>query len=542
MQRTFNWVPKVDPVLEVLLQAGASPNGRNSLNMTALMLVATSLLAQLECHVAFSSCQGEDLELERQVAQAVAVAAATARLLLAAGADPAVEMRGFGTRWDAGSRSAELLPAPIRFARYVLHLERYTVHQAFEVMRHTLDGQIQTTGSSGSAQCLDEFAALLLPTEAPGAAAATNAGVYSSGGLSTAPPGDGPSAAAAAGVVGSDTHDAKKPAVVTTGGYANSDGFYVGKDCGSSLDTCKEATPGFRESDRLRDDLRPQQLPQERGQHPPERRQQYLQPEQARLQVPVAARDSTWPWIQAMSNIVWAVSQVAMVETAPGRRAFLRQLVREAPFCLPPMAVVSAAQLRAEGCIPRYSRRRELREVLPSTPSSLSPPEPAYQPLAVDDLPPSAVVVFVSHRWLGRGSPDDDHRTKLKQVMAIAAHMSKRLGVPEDDVYLWLDYSVIDQDNPMPGVQALPVYIACCEEFVYIHHDEYWQRAWCLTEQFMHWKLATTERKHALDPHTLDLTSENAWERPPDPTYGKLAVEADRVALATMTSILPYEL
>ncbi|GIM06513.1 hypothetical protein Vretimale_10812, partial [Volvox reticuliferus] len=62
MQRVFNWIPEVDPVFEVFLQAGASPIGRNSLNMTALMLVATSLLAELESHTALSSCPGDELE------------------------------------------------------------------------------------------------------------------------------------------------------------------------------------------------------------------------------------------------------------------------------------------------------------------------------------------------------------------------------------------------------------------------------------------------------------------------------------------------
>ncbi|GIM06512.1 hypothetical protein Vretimale_10811 [Volvox reticuliferus] len=401
-------------------------------------------------------------------------------------------------------------------------------------MRRTLDEQIQSAGSS-AVQYLDEFAALLLPPGAPGAAAAAAAGISGSCGSSIVLPGDIPPAFVAE--MGRGNHDAGKPEVAVTGGCAN--GGDGGEGCGCSLETYEEAAAGSRKSSRSQVDLGPQRPLQQQGQQPPERRQQHQHSEQPRVQARIAARELTWPWIQAMSNIAWAVSQVAMVETAPARRIFLRHLVREAPFCLPPMTVVSVAQLLAEGCIPRYSRQRESGGPHQSTTSTS---RPVYQPLTVDDLPPSAVVVFVSHRWLGRGSPDDDHRTKLKQVMAIAAHMSKCRGVPEKEVFLWLDYSVIDQDNPMPGVQALPIYIACCEEFVYIQHDEYWQRAWCLTEQFMHWKLATSGRKHVLNPHTLDLALENARERPPDPTYGKLAMEADRVALATMTSILPYEL
>ena len=57
----------------------------------------------------------------------------------------------------------------------------------------------------------------------------------------------------------------------------------------------------------------------------------------------------------------------------------------------------------------------------------------------------------------------------------------------------------------------------------------------------MHWKLASSESRHALSPLTETVRAESARQRPPDPTYGKLAVEADRVALATMTSIMPYD-
>ncbi len=57
----------------------------------------------------------------------------------------------------------------------------------------------------------------------------------------------------------------------------------------------------------------------------------------------------------------------------------------------------------------------------------------------------------------------------------------------------------------------------------------------------MAWKLSTAEVKYALRPWSEEFRSESARTRPPDPTFGKLAVEADRVALATMTSILRYD-
>lgn len=81
---------------------------------------------------------------------------------------------------------------------------------------------------------------------------------------------------------------------------------------------------------------------------------------------------------------------------------------------------------------------------------------------------------------MGNGCPDDAQSTKLRQVLAAAGHVAVLRGVPLERVYLWVDYSVVDQDNPMPGVQALPIYVACSEEFVYIEHEAYWERAWCV--------------------------------------------------------------
>ena len=53
----------------------------------------------------------------------------------------------------------------------------------------------------------------------------------------------------------------------------------------------------------------------------------------------------------------------------------------------------------------------------PAAAADAPPPQPLpFEPLQVDELPPGCVVVFVSHRWLGRGCPDDDKGTKLKQV------------------------------------------------------------------------------------------------------------------------------
>ncbi|KAG2448448.1 hypothetical protein HYH02_006340 [Chlamydomonas schloesseri] len=472
-----------EELVTALLKGGASPLVRNSLNMTALLVVVAALAKRLEGALENPSTHDE---LDADVATAVAVT----RLLLAAGADVRAEMLGFGRTWSGMSKREQeqaLNYGSIASTRALLHLDRYTVREGYELMLRPLRERAEAA-SLGAAAHLDQLELLLrrgLAAALPSGAGAKGDGGGGGGG----------------GLERRDSARQVAAAVQRVGGGGTGGGASVA----------------------------------------------------------AVNRGVTWPWVQAMSNITWAVSQVAMGSTPVARRAILRTLQDQAPFALPPMSVVSVAQLRKQGRIPRFYRSDSAKEMhgaageaatpeaAPTT-TSATAQQPQqqqslhFQPLQVDELPPGAVVVFVSHRWLGCGCPDDDKGTKLKQVYKIADHVARHRQVPVEQVYLWLDYSVVDQDNPMPGVQALPVYIACCDEFVYVYHEEYWERAWCLTEQFMHWKLGTGESKHRLDPASLALTSESRRTQPPDPTYGKLAAEADRIALAAMTSIMPYTL
>uniref|UniRef100_A0A061R7P0 Heterokaryon incompatibility domain-containing protein n=1 Tax=Tetraselmis sp. GSL018 TaxID=582737 RepID=A0A061R7P0_9CHLO len=169
-----------------------------------------------------------------------------------------------------------------------------------------------------------------------------------------------------------------------------------------------------------------------------------------------------------------------------------------------------------------------------SSPSLL--PRCEQGPVPAHLLPEDAIVLFLSHRWLQPGNPDDEEGTKYKQIMKLMELIAEELGGDRftDRLYLWADYCCIDQSNPFPGVQMLPSYIACCEEFAYVKHPEYDARAWCRTEQFMHWRLRCHKRKWCLD-------GESVQEEPParcaDPATGELYCEEDRVALVNMTSM-----
>ena len=111
--------------------------------------------------------------------------------------------------------------------------------------------------------------------------------------------------------------------------------------------------------------------------------------------------------------------------------------------------------------------------------------------LGVDatELPASAFIVFVSHRWL-RGAatpphPDDEHETKFKQICGLVTAVT-RAGHDPKNVYLWVDFASIEQDDGARlarGVNALPLYVQCANLVISMSNQpEYYERAWCRLE------------------------------------------------------------
>lgn len=229
-------------------------------------------------------------------------------------------------------------------------------------------------------------------------------------------------------------------------------------------------------------------------------------------------------WVQAIFNTIWLVSRLTALETPADRRRLLTTLAPSAPFQMPLMTAVPYSTLKELGRMPKRD-------------TSLSDDERGWRgPIPAPMLPDDAIVVFLSHRWLQPGNPDDQKGTKFKQIMEVMELIAAQLGGAEGarKLYLWADYCCIDQCNPFPGVQMLPAYVACCDEFAYVVHPEYDNRAWCRTEQFMHWRLKCHKRKWRLEEGKV------VSEPPapcPDPASGELYSEEDRVALVNMTAL-----
>jgi hypothetical protein len=138
------------------------------------------------------------------------------------------------------------------------------------------------------------------------------------------------------------------------------------------------------------------------------------------------------------------------------------------------MFVVPAAVFLKHGRIPRSSD-----DVM----------VPVHDVKALLKSPPRKFVIFVSHRWLKKNDPDDESDTKyLRLCEALSEMPSRWQSYSVDDLYLWIDFACVDQDDrnlKVVNVENLPIYVACSDSVFKVDHPEYWERAWCRLEQYL---------------------------------------------------------
>ncbi|KAL8903869.1 MAG: hypothetical protein Q9207_003640 [Kuettlingeria erythrocarpa] len=113
------------------------------------------------------------------------------------------------------------------------------------------------------------------------------------------------------------------------------------------------------------------------------------------------------------------------------------------------------------------------------------------------------LVVFFSYRWINQdrnvSSPDDSQNTQYHRMIAALDDFLKiHSNTRREKLGIWMDFACIDQDNPGPGVGALPLNLAQCNSVITLADQEYESRAWCSVE--------------ALLAHTLqDCYSGHTW-------------------------------
>ena len=192
------------------------------------------------------------------------------------------------------------------------------------------------------------------------------------------------------------------------------------------------------------------------------------------------------------------------------------------------MVVVPMTTFISEKQIPRRSYRNTKEYHVPAT-----------------ALGPDDKVLFFSQRWLtpsprSAASPDDaPGGTKYKQLMAACNAYMKSEGVAEKNLYIWLDYSSVDQDDDtllVKGVNSLALYVCSCDAFISIDHADYFDRGWCLME-CMFADCSKTPRyifskEDVLKVLTPDMKLENKT-----PTEGSFTVESDRAIMKVLSLV-----
>ena len=191
------------------------------------------------------------------------------------------------------------------------------------------------------------------------------------------------------------------------------------------------------------------------------------------------------------------------------------------------MVVVPLSVFKSQGQIPRRSFRGDECHI------------------PVTALGPDDKVLFFSQRWLtpsprSEASPDDGPGgTKYKQLMAACGEYMEQQGVAEANVYIWLDYSCVDQDDDallVKGVNSLALYVCSCDAFISIDHADYFDRGWCLMECMFADASKTPRYIFTKDNVLKELLPDMRLENK-TPAEGSFTVESDRAIMKVLSLV-----
>jgi hypothetical protein len=152
---------------------------------------------------------------------------------------------------------------------------------------------------------------------------------------------------------------------------------------------------------------------------------------------------------------------------------------------------------------------------------------------------PLVEVFMVSHRWLrpsldrASSHPDTPGNDKARALNEFSTWRRKWVKTRHDfepEIFYWLDYSCVDQNNPAEAVLLLPLWVACCERFLRIETDDYEERTWCRVEPLLSYVYSFADHHLSIGLHFRHRwpytgTEDRAAVR--DPRTGKLTDPAD---------------
>ncbi|KAI1848766.1 hypothetical protein JX266_005625 [Neoarthrinium moseri] len=102
-------------------------------------------------------------------------------------------------------------------------------------------------------------------------------------------------------------------------------------------------------------------------------------------------------------------------------------------------------------------------------------------------------LIFFSYRWINERpnghnkpshvTPDDDQHTQYRRMLiALDKFLIKHPRVDSHSLGIWMDFACVNQDNPISGVQSLPLIIVQCDAMISPVDETYFGRAWCSVE------------------------------------------------------------
>eukprot|EP00928_Gymnodinium_smaydae_P023473 TRINITY_DN19360_c0_g3_i1.p1 TRINITY_DN19360_c0_g3~~TRINITY_DN19360_c0_g3_i1.p1 ORF type:complete len:745 (+),score=63.99 TRINITY_DN19360_c0_g3_i1:110-2344(+) len=214
----------------------------------------------------------------------------------------------------------------------------------------------------------------------------------------------------------------------------------------------------------------------------------------------------------------------------------------------PPFQVIGWRTLKQLQYIPRSSEgfTVTLQDILQDR---LSREEPLLCPKGN----PVLQVYMVSHTWCSKAHqpggkiypelahPDDENCTKAKSLIAFGEYTYEQFG---REVFFWIDYCCIDQDDVRAGVRSLPLYVCCCSSFLVLYSVGYETRAWTLLEQCMFAGVGTKPAITALSVDgsffpdmKLGADGKETRRALVDPALGVLSDEVDRELIRYLTQL-----
>jgi len=134
--------------------------------------------------------------------------------------------------------------------------------------------------------------------------------------------------------------------------------------------------------------------------------------------------------------------------------------------------------------------------------------------------------MFISHQWLGVHEPDPNNRHYRAMVAGIKAMCIKH-KIPEESLFIWVDYMSIPQVNPKLrelSISSLAVYSSVLQYFLIIapnciHYDKqikvdtdtYQKRGWCRMEQWARMTVGGLEGMFMFDEVELKPLKDPKW-------------------------------